>query len=141
MTGGVGRPMRVYIRSVFGPMHVPPMPSIAGIPASVLVPAVGIAGLIVGFLWVRRITADDPDPQSFRATADRPPTPGTTSALGLAFLGLAMILAGTLIAWFGATPETDRHVWVPTALLVVGMAFDLAAIVFVAWSRWVRRRI
>jgi hypothetical protein len=59
--------------------------------------AVGLAGLVVGVLWLRRMTRGEPDPQSFRASASRPtdhlPATGIVMVGGL--VGLVLLLLAT----------------------------------------------
>ena len=53
------------------PISDPPM-VVLGVPASLLIFAVAVVPLVGGFLWMRRITRGDPEPESFWATAGGP---------------------------------------------------------------------
>jgi hypothetical protein len=79
---------------MFSPMFSTP-PDVFGIPLGLLVAAVAFVPMVIGFLWMRRITGGDQEPQSFRATADRRVGPSAAVMLGIAILGLAAILVLT----------------------------------------------
>ena len=115
--------------------------AVFGLPAQFVVFAVGIAGMAIGLLWLRRILGDDPDPQSFWATADRRSGPSWTVILGLGFVGLVTILGATILAVLSSSgPEgaSGQAVALYNALLIAGAVLTGLAVLLavrVAWSR------
>ena len=45
-----------------------PQVSVAGLPATIVTVGIALTLMVIGFLWIRRIFADDPEIKSFWAT-------------------------------------------------------------------------
>ena len=113
-----------------------------GIPAQAVLALLGLAGLVIGFLWIRRITGGDPAIQSFLATADRSGGPSVTLILGTALLGIGLMAIGILTVTTQSTsadpdPTNDVQTW----LIVAGIVVDAAAVGLVVLRRWAGRGI
>ena len=70
--------------------------SVVSLPAELIVLAVGVGGVVVGLLWLRRIVTVESEPHSFRATADRPRRWPAIAAV-LAVVVLLGVLFGVLL--------------------------------------------
>jgi hypothetical protein len=40
------------------------LPSVAGLPARIIIAAVACSGIVVGWIWIRRIARGEPEPES-----------------------------------------------------------------------------
>jgi hypothetical protein len=76
---------------MFGPMWDPKV-TVGGIDAGLLVIALGLALMIIGALWARRLTSGDPEIKSFWAT-DR----GSRRLNPLLIAGLVLAGAAALL--------------------------------------------
>lgn len=73
------------------------LPPVFGMPPQVLLLAVAVAGMTIGVVWVRRITAVPGEPRSFRATA-----PPGHDVLALAGLGALLLLVAAVVLLVGS---------------------------------------
>lgn len=129
------------VRAMFEPMTAVRV-DVFGIPAVVVLGLLGLAGLVIGFFWIRRITGGDPEIQSFLATADRSRGPSVTLILGTALLGIGLMAIGMLTVTTGSTSvDPDPTNAVPTWLIVAGIVVDAAAVGLVVLRRWASRRV
>jgi hypothetical protein len=47
-----------------GPMFDPPVRTFAGLPVGQLLFWLGVSGIVVGWIWIRRIARGEPEPES-----------------------------------------------------------------------------
>jgi hypothetical protein len=70
-----------------------PQVSVAGLPATIVTVGIALTLMVIGFLWIRRIFADDPEIKSFWATdrGDRRPNAALVAGLVLAGIVVALV--------------------------------------------------
>jgi hypothetical protein len=118
---------------MFDPMWDPKV-SVFGLPAEAFVAAAGLLGMTVGLLWIRQITRDDLDMHSFLETSHQASGPGWIGILGIALVGVLLILGAIFLARQDAPPASSLLVKVALGgALVAGSALLLA--VRRAWYR------
>lgn len=69
-----------------------------GFPLDAMIVALGLVGVVTGFLWIRRITHVDPDPRIFRATTHPDPTDVVLRPVIAAAVAFIVVLALGLAA-------------------------------------------
>jgi hypothetical protein len=114
-----------YRHGMFGPMYDPKV-SVFGLPAEVLIFALGVTGSVIGLLWMRSITHDEPERTSFRAMADRTFVPPLSMIAGTALLGLVMMFLGAMA--------------IGSWLVIGGVALEVVAAALLARRLWDRSR-
>jgi H+/Cl- antiporter ClcA len=77
-------------RGVFEPMFRNTM-NVGGVPANVIVLALGIIGTFIGSWLMRRALAIEPEVHSFRTTAPKPANWLLRAGLGLGFVAVALV--------------------------------------------------
>jgi hypothetical protein len=110
-----------------------------GIPAIYVLVATGFVGLLIGVIWIRRITQGDSEPQNFLATADRPVGPSSMRILDFALPGLVAIFLGFTVYVTGV-PGIHSSIDLNALLLGVGVVLEAVAVLLGLRRLWGRSR-
>jgi hypothetical protein len=130
-----------FHQALSGPMF-DPKGSLLDNPAVLVVAAAALTLLVIGNLWLRRITEVEPDQTSFRALAERPYLPAVSLIVGVALLGFVAIFAGlSWMAIVGDRAEAEASTTIRGWFLIAGVVLEGLALALAARRLRVRSHL